>query len=68
MLAGAGGISSAAAEARVGQVYAEYDNRRRAVQAEEARQQEEQDLAELLEIERRDRHGGESLDHDASAG
>ncbi|WP_208641142.1 virulence RhuM family protein [Micromonospora arborensis] len=49
-------------------VYADYDNRRRAVQAEEARRQEEQDLAELLEIERRDRHGGGSLDHDASAG
>lgn len=65
VLAGAGGISSAAAEARVGQVYAEYDNRRRAVQAEEARRQEEQDLAELLEIERRDRLGGGSADRDA---
>ncbi|MDG9673441.1 virulence RhuM family protein [Micromonospora sp. DH14] len=68
VLAGAGGISSAAAEAQVGQVYADYDNRRRALQAEEARRQEERDLAELLEIERRDRHGGGSLDQDASAG
>ncbi|WFE51509.1 hypothetical protein [Micromonospora sp. WMMD1155] len=55
VLGGAGRISSAAAEARIGPVYAEYDHRRRAVQAEEARRQEEQDLAELLELERRDR-------------
>ncbi|WP_039907015.1 hypothetical protein [Micromonospora lupini] len=62
MLAGAGEISATDAEARVGQVYAEYDQRRREVQAEEARQQEEQDLTELLEIERRNRLGGGSSD------
>ncbi|WP_422737176.1 virulence RhuM family protein [Micromonospora sp. WMMD729] len=58
VLTGAGGISATAAEARVGQVYTEFDHRRREKQAEEARQREEQDLADLLEFERRRRLGG----------
>ncbi|GAB3951812.1 virulence RhuM family protein [Micromonospora vulcania] len=59
VLGGPGGVSATAAEARVGQVYADYDQRRRVKQAQEARHQEEQDLTDLLEIERRDRRLGE---------
>jgi hypothetical protein len=53
VLADAGRVSTVDAEARVGQVYADFDDRRRKREALDAREEEERDLATLIEIERR---------------
>ncbi|WP_433216715.1 virulence RhuM family protein [Dactylosporangium sp. CS-047395] len=53
VLSNAGRVSAADAEGEAGRVYAEFDGRRREREAQEAREEEERDLAALAEIERR---------------
>ena len=52
VLTSAGRVSATDAETQVTQVYTEFDIRRREREAQESLEQEERDLAELLEIER----------------
>jgi hypothetical protein len=56
-----GRVSAADAEARAGQVYADFDGRRREREAEQAREEEERDLVALVELERRG-HGRKASD------
>ncbi|MEV0128560.1 virulence RhuM family protein [Dactylosporangium sp. NPDC050688] len=52
VLANAGRVSAAEAEAEAGRVYADFDGRRREHEAAAAREEEERDFATLVEIER----------------
>lgn len=62
VLSGPGRVSTADAEARVGRVYADFDGHRREREALQAREEEERDLAALIEIER----GRDGRGHEAS--
>lgn len=55
----AGRVSNAAMEARVGEIYSDFDGQRRALEASAAEAEEVADLAELTDIERRRRLGTE---------